>query len=165
MTLADSLAQYVEERKELQDQSLEISERLSKAKFGKRGALRRTLRKLKRSIRRADRAIRGVQNEMRKEGKTEVNNILANQGIDSKSNTINAIGGAIGKVGSTVGTIMTGGMGSSFGGDTTPVRSEQDPSTYKQPTLRSESSKNINTMYILGAVAVGLGLFMFIKKK
>lgn len=124
MTLAETLAQYVEERKELQDQSLEISGKLSKAKFGKRGALRRTLRKLKRSIKRADRQIRRVQNEMRKENKNDVQEILANQGIDGKSNQLNAIASITGEVAKGVGAAMGGGAIpslSSIGGTNTPT--------------------------------------------
>lgn len=163
MTLADTLAQYVEERKELQDQSLEISGKLSKAKFGKRGALRRTLRKLKRSIKRADRQIRRVQNEMRKENKNDVQEILAHQGIDGKSNQLQAIAKITGEVSQAVTSAMGGPMGAMSGALGGAPGSPGSVNTRSEETVNQTSNKNM--MLYGGGAVVLLLLYMMNKKK
>ena len=145
MTLAESLANYIEERKELQDQSLELSEKLSKAKFGKRGVLRRTLRKIKRSLRRMDRQIRGIQNEMRKEGKNDVQEVLAMQGIDGRSNQISGIASAIGNVAQGITGAMGGGVMGAVGGGKNPL----SDNSARTPVKRSADDSSNNNMLMI----------------
>jgi hypothetical protein len=159
MTLAETLESYVTERKALQAQSLEISDKLSKAKFGKRGALRRTLRKLKRSLRRMDRQIRAVQNEMRKENKNDVQEILASQGIDGKSNQLNAIASITGEVAKGVTGAMGGGMAGVMGGIAPAVPGNT------QRTQRYSEDKNSNMLLYGGGAAALVLIYMMMKKK
>lgn len=161
MTLSDSLAQYIEERTELQNQSLELSDRLSKAKFGKRGPIRRTLRKIKRSIRRADRQIRGIQNEMRKEGKNDVQEILATQGIDGRSNQIHAVAGAIGEVGKVVTSVVSSKNPLSAVG--AQATAQGDTRIFDNRNAEQEQSKTI--MYVGGGLALLGVMYMMMKKK
>lgn len=164
MTLAESLAQYIEERTELQNQSLELSDRLSKAKFGKRGPIRRTLRKIKRSIRRADRQIRGIQNEMRKEGKNDVQELLATQGIDGRSNQLNAIASITGEVAKGVGNAMGGGALGGLKPSGSPLNNTL-PSTKSFDTRNAEQDQSKTMLYVGGGVALLGVIYMMMKKK
>ena len=159
MTLQETLGIYTKERQELQDEQLRLSQELSKAKFGKRAKFRRALRKVKQSIRRIDRLIKETQNELRKEGKNEVSEILANQGIDSKTNQIGAIGKIVGDVSKTASSLIGGGR--SIGSVSRPTGTI---GTTKTTYQESGSGKN-NMTYIIGGIALAVGLFIYMKNR
>ena len=165
MTLAETLAMYMQERKDLQDKSDDYSDRLSKAKFGKRGPIRRVLRKTKRSLRRMDRQIRGVQNEMRKEGKNDVQEVLAQQGIDGRSNQINAIGGAVAEVGKVASMFVapTGAIGGALGGLSEGGITAPGSKNPDAPIRKVKEESNNTMLYVGGGVAL-LMAYMMMKK-
>lgn len=149
--LEKMLEQYVGERSELQDELLRLTQKLSSTKKGK-GKVRRAIRKIKSALRKIERLIKQTQRKVTKEGKTEVQQTLANQGIDSRANQIQGIASITGEVAKGVTAVMGGGVGASA--LTQQTRSE---------TSDENLSKGINPMFIVGGI--GLLAFMMMKKK
>ena len=159
MSLQDNLNRYTDERGVMQAQLLDLTDRLSRAKWGKRGGLKKAIRKLKKPMRKLERLIKETQNELRKVEKIEVKEILATQGIDSSSNQIEAIGGVVGQVGSVVGNFIgssaIGGRNSSGTNDILP-----------RPSMKTTQDESPNYMLYGGlGIAVLGGLYLMTKNK
>jgi chromosome segregation ATPase len=148
--LEKMLEQYVQERSELQDELLRLTQKLSSTKRGK-GKIRRSIRKIKSALRKIERLIKQTQRKVTKEGKTEVQQTLANQGIDSRANQIQGIASITGEVAKGVSSVM-GGVGASA--LTQQTRNETSDENLK---------KGINPLFIVGGL--GLVAFMMMKKK
>ena len=106
-----------------------------------------------------------IQNEMRKEGKNDVQEILANQGIDGRSNQLNAIASITGEVAKGIGNAMGGGAvgGLNLGGASSDSRI---PDTRNfDDGFKNAEQENSKTMMYLGGGAVVLALVYMMSKK
>ena len=85
------LQQYNLQYQDLLGQHNSAVNRLPSLRGREKRQTKRAIRQLNRQIRKLLRLIKETQNEIRKNEKIETQQILANQGIDSKANIANAI--------------------------------------------------------------------------
>ena len=140
------LQQYNLQYQELLEKHNSAVNRLPSLKGREKRLTKKSIRQLNRQIRKLLRLIKGTQNEIRKNEKIDTQQILAEQGIDSRANIASAIAT------STADVVKSGVQ--AFTG----LRTNQDENTLEQ---RNEM---VQPNYILyGAIAL-VG-YMMLKKK
>jgi len=141
------LAQYNQQYVDLMAQHRSAVNRLPSLKGREKRLTKRAIRQLNRQIRKLIRLIKETQNEIRKTDKIETQQILANQGIDSKANIASTIASSTAQVASSA--IET------FGGGALGMANN---------TATKKTNLNIEPNYMLYGV-IGIVAFMMLKKK
>lgn len=155
-------------RAEYTAQLTDLNKKLSEAKFGKRGGIRASIRNVEQQIKRIDKAIDKERNDLLRYEKIQNQEILANQGIDSRSNMLQGVGGIVQSGANLAGSLMgSGGLGA-IGVQkqiTKGTVAQADASVKIQEAKTGGllgTSKNVT--YGVIAVAVVIILLMFKKK-
>ena len=152
-----SLNAQISERAELQDELILANKRVTSEKGSSKRQLKKAIRNYKRAINKLNRAIKKTQRRLIKEGKNDVAEILAEQGIDSRANAIGAVGDTIGELGKIAGDVLgskLGGGGASrqFAQGNTPIKPYTD-------------EKDNTMLYVGGGIALLVGGYLMMKKK
>ncbi len=102
------LADLLRQRGEAMKQLSELNIQLSKTKALKRGGVKKAIRNVEQALKRIDKAIDKERNDLVRMGKVETDQTLAEQGIDSRSGRLNAVGGMVASGAQIAGSIMGG---------------------------------------------------------
>lgn len=154
MSLARALDNYVREREDLQDSLGKYQDDLVDAKGRTKRALKKNIRKTARALRKIERLIKQTQRKLIKEGKNDIAEVLAEQGIDQKSNFMKATSDMVVGVAKEGAKIASGIKGGGSIADESVTFSKRE---------QTEEPNN-NMLYILGGVGV-LAYFLMSKKK
>jgi hypothetical protein len=148
-------------------QLTELNKQLASAKWNKRGGVKRAIKNVEQEIKRIDKSIDKERNDLIRLENKKTNQILAEQGIDSRANLMGGIAD-ITEQGSKIASAIVGKGGVSAVG---VERAKRDASigVAEQQTQQQEiKSKGLlgmstNMMLIVGGVVVVL--LMLMKKK
>ena len=146
----------------------DLNKRLSEAKVGKRGGIKSAIRNVEQQIKQIDKSIDKERNDLLRQEKIHNQEILANQGIDSRSNMLQGIGGIVQSGANLAGSLMgAGGLGA------IGVQKQITKGTVAQAdaSVKIQESKTSgmlgmskNATYAVIGVVVVLALLMFKKK-
>ena len=165
--VSPQLGVLLKTREDLVNELTKLNSSLSTAKLGKRAPIKRAIRNIEQQIKQIDKSIDKERNDLLRQEKIHNQEILANQGIDSRANMLQGISGIVGQSANLAGSVLGGGGLSAVGvakqqrkGTEATAEASKDIQESKSTAMLGMSK---NVMYALVAVVVILVL-MFRKK-
>jgi len=162
------LTELLKTRSEMTNQLTQLNNDLAKANITKRGGIKKAIRNVEQQIKQIDKSIDKERNDLIRFEKEQTKEILANQGIDSRSNLLQGISSITQSGANLAGNIMGVG-GLSAIGVSKEVRRGTEAQADASVKIQESKTGGIlglskNMTYMVIGVVVVLALLMFKKK-